>query len=470
MIAKRPQIQLENPAEAVQLDLNLARKYAVPGPRYTSYPTALQFSDAIEAGKLIDDAGATDGAANPISLYIHLPFCETACWFCGCTKVITKDRSSADRYLDYLEKEIAFTAERIQPNQPVVQLHFGGGTPTFLSPDQLRRLGVMLHRFFRFAPDCEAGVEIDPRRLTREHIVALREIGCNRASLGVQDNNPAVQEAINRIQPPELTKKAISWLRDEGFGSINIDLIYGLPLQTVASFDQTLADVLELEPDRFAIFSYAHVPWIKPAQKIFDKRGNLPDAESKLAILDRVVETLTSREYCYIGMDHFSRLGDELELAQANGTLQRNFQGYSTKGGTNIVAFGMSAISQSPRAYRQNEKELPAYYAALDEGRLPTARGYFLTGDDQIRRETIMRLMCDLRIDFNEMSEKLGVDFREYFSAELSRMEPFVADDLLRTTGESIVVTGKGRFFIRNIAMTFDAYLKNQENRFSKTV
>ncbi len=455
------------------MDLELARKYAVPGPRYTSYPTALHFSEDVPAAKLIEDAGLDGASRKPISLYLHLPFCETACWFCGCTKVVTKDRGAADRYLDYLEKEISLTAASLDGERPVTQLHFGGGTPTFLSPEQLRRLGSILHKSFRFDADCEASVEIDPRRLTRDHIVALHEMGCNRASLGVQDNDPAVQEAINRIQPAELTVRAVSWLREEGFRSINIDLIYGLPLQTAESFGRTLREVLELDPDRFAVFSYAHVPWIKPAQKIFDKRRSLPDAERKLALLNLVVETLTGQGYDYIGMDHFARAGDELATARANGTLQRNFQGYSTKGGTDILAFGMSAISQSPRAYRQNEKELPAYYAALDADRLPVARGYFLTPDDEIRRETIMRLMCDLKLDLPAMSERLGIDFRDYFSSALKHLKPLADDGLVRIARDAVAITEKGRFFIRNIAMVFDAYLqqqRQQEGRYSRTV
>jgi oxygen-independent coproporphyrinogen III oxidase len=469
MVSIRPPFS-PGAARTSALDLDLVRKYAVPGPRYTSYPTALQFTDEVPAPRLLADLKKDRTNTAPLSLYLHLPFCESSCWFCGCTKVITRDRSSADRYLDYLEKEISLTAELLNPNRQVVQMHFGGGTPTFLTPKQIRRLGAIVHRYFRFVADAECGVEIDPRRLAREHIEALHDIGCNRASLGVQDNNPVVQEAVNRIQPFEQTEQAVRWLRTEGFVSINVDLIYGLPFQTPASFSDTLDEVCGLEPDRFAVFNYAHVPWIKPAQKILDRSGALPDAEAKLALLETITSALTDRGYLYIGMDHFARPNDELAEAQRNGTLQRNFQGYSTKSGCDILGFGMSAISQTANAYRQNEKELPEYYAALDTGKLPVSKGYILNPDDQIRRETIMRLMCDLRLSFAPLSQRLGIDLRSYFASELDSMDAFVEDRLVEITADELRVTQKGRYLIRNIAMKFDAYLTAQTSRFSKTV
>lgn len=451
-------------------DRHLIRKYNVPGPRYTSYPTAPHFTEAIDPAILLKDLH--DGPpGRDLSLYIHLPFCETLCWFCGCTKVITRDRSSADRYLDYLEREIRLTAPLIHPGREVVQVHFGGGTPTFLTPEQLGRLGSMLYEAFRFHPNCEFGVEIDPRRLSLEHIQALRAIGCNRASLGVQDNNAKVQEAINRIQPFELTAQAIEWLRGERFQSINIDLIYGLPLQTVDSFAKTIDEVVQLRPERFAIFSYAHVPWIKPAQRIFDTKRVLPDDETKLSILELTVERLTGRGYTYIGMDHFALETDELARAQRTGTLQRNFQGYSTKSGADICALGMSSISQTPDSYRQNAKELPAYYAALDDGRIPAAKGYRLTEDDKIRRSTIMRLMCDGRLLFEPLSRELGILFPEYFAKEIERLEPLKEDGLVDLAAGAVTVTPAGRFLLRNIAMIFDAFIQEGgTRRFSRTV
>src|SRR5258707_14730275 len=308
----------------------------------------------------------------------------------------------------------------LKPRRKVVQLHWGGGSPTFLAPDEIRRLGELIRSHFAFSDDLEAGVEIDPRRLTREHVVALREAGFNRASFGVQDFDPTVQQAVHRIQPRDMTAQALGWARELGFGSVNFDLIYGLPHQTVESFNRTLDEVLELKPDRLAVFSYAHVPWVKPAQKILEQKI-LPTAEVKLQLLKNVIERLTeNNRYVYIGMDHFARPDDELTVAQRNKTLQRNFQGYSTRGNADIYSFGMSAISQIPDAYWQNEKELPKYYAALDENKLPLSRGYFLTDDDKIRRETIMRVMCDFSLDYAAMSKNLGVDFNKYFTNEIA--------------------------------------------------
>ena len=315
-----------------------------------------------------------------------------------------------------------------------MQLHFGGGSPTFLRPDEIRRLGEIIHKHFTFSPDIEAGVEVDPRRLTRDHMAALREIGFNRASMGVQDFNPQVQEAIHRIQPREMTQQAMDWMRELGFGSINLDLIYGLPHQTPASFNETLNTVLEMKPDRLAVFSYAHVPWIKPSQKILEQKI-LPAPETKLQVLKLVIEKLTANgQYVYIGMDHFARPNDELAVAQRNKQLQRNFQGYSTRAGSDIYAFGMSSISQIPDAYWQNEKELPKWQAAVDAGRVPLRRAYFLTDEDKIRRETIMRVMCDLSLDYAAMSQKLGINFAEHFASELASLAPLEADGLVKRT------------------------------------
>jgi oxygen-independent coproporphyrinogen-3 oxidase len=352
-----------------------------------------------------------------------------------------------------------------------VQLHFGGGSPTFLRPDEIRRLGEIIHKRFEFASDIEASVEVDPRRLTRDHVVALAEIGFNRASMGVQDFNPEVQEAVHRIQPVEMTQQALDWMRELGFRSINLDLIYGLPHQTVPSFDHTLDTVLKMQPDRLAVFSYAHVPWIKPAQKILVHKV-LPTADVKLQILKTVIERLTeSDRYVYIGMDHFAKRDDELAVAQRNKQLQRNFQGYSTRAGSDIYAFGMSSISQIPDAYWQNEKELPPWQAAVDAGKVPLHKAYFLTPEDHIRRETIMRVMCDLSLDYAAMSAKLGVNFAEHFATELASLAPFEADGLVTRTERGIEVTESGRLFIRNIAMSFDNTLAPiGERRHSRTI
>lgn len=456
----------------LHVDLDLIQKYNVPGPRYTSYPPATKFTEGFGEAEARQELSAPEASARDLSLYFHIPFCETLCWFCGCTTVITLNHQQGRGYIDYLDREMALATPLLNPDRKVAQLHWGGGSPTFLSPDEIRTLGASIRRRFQFAPDLEASVEIDPRRLSREHVLALAECGFNRASLGVQDFDPKVQEAVHRIQPRDLTAEVIGWIRDAGFRSINLDLIYGLPHQTVDSFRHTLDQILELAPDRLAIFNYAHVPWLKPSQKIFDKRLSLPSPETKLHLLKLVIETLTNQAgYVYIGMDHFARPTDELARAQATRTLQRNFQGYSTRGGTDICAFGMSAISQSANAYWQNEKELKAYYAAVDAGRLPVVRGYRLTADDHVRRAAIMELMCNLGLNFSALSQRLDIPFADYFASELDGLADMEADGLVQRTEEGIEITDLGRLLVRNIAMRFDAYLpRSAEPRFSKTI
>jgi oxygen-independent coproporphyrinogen-3 oxidase len=455
----------------LNVDLGLVEKYNVAGPRYTSYPPATRFTGVPwnDIAAVID---ANNRTARDLSLYFHIPFCETLCWFCGCTTVVTLNHEKGGAYVDYLGREVAGMAPRLNPDRKVVQLHFGGGSPTFLRPDEIRRLGAIIQKHFTFSDDIEASVEVDPRRLTREHLAALREIGFNRASMGVQDFNPAVQESVHRIQPREMTQQAVDWMRELGYGSINLDLIYGLPHQTVASFTETLDTVLEMKPDRLAVFSYAHVPWIKPAQKILEQQRHLPAAETKLQLLKLVIEKLTANDrYVYIGMDHFARPDDELAVAQRHKRLQRNFQGYSTRAGSDIYAFGMSSISQIPEAYWQNEKELPKYREAVEAGRVPLQRGYFLTDEDRIRRDTIMRVMCDLSLDFEAMSRKLGIHFEEHFAGELAALAPFEADGLVRRSAGGLEVTDTGRLFIRNIAMCFDNTLAPMgERKHSRTI
>jgi len=455
----------------LKVDLNLVQKYNVAGPRYTSYPPATKFTDALTWPELAEKIIENNKTERDLSLYFHIPFCETLCWFCGCTTVITLNHSQGQTYLNYLEKEVAQMATLINPRRKVVQLHFGGGSPTFLAPDEIRRLGGIIHKHFKFSPNIEAGVEIDPRRLTRDHVVALKEIGFNRASLGVQDFDPAVQEAVHRIQPREMTQQTIDWLREMDFASINLDLIYGLPHQTVESFNRTLDIVLAMQPDRLAVFSYAHVPWVKPAQKILEQKI-LPPPETKLQLLKNVIERLTENDrYTYIGMDHFARAKDELVLAQRNKTLQRNFQGYSTHANADIYAFGMSAISQIPDAYWQNEKDLLKYYAALDAGKVPLTRGYVVSDEDKIRRDTIMRVMCDLGLDYAAMSNRLGINFASYFEREIESLAGFEADGLVRRSESGLEVTDTGRLFIRNIAMCFDNTLAPAgERKHSRTI
>jgi oxygen-independent coproporphyrinogen-3 oxidase len=453
------------------VDLDLVKKYNVAGPRYTSYPPATKFSEALKWPELAERILENNRTERDLSLYFHIPFCETLCWYCGCTTVITLNHNQGSTYLDYLEKEVSQMGTLLNPRRKAVQLHWGGGSPTFLSPDEIRRLGDIIHKHFTFADGYEAGVEIDPRRLTRDHIAALREIGFNRASLGVQDFDPKVQEAVHRIQPREMTEQVLGWVRELGFASINFDLIYGLPHQTVESFNRTLDTVLSLQPDRLAVFSYAHVPWVKPAQKILEQKV-LPPPEVKLELLKMVIERLTeNNRYVYIGMDHFARPGDELAVAQSRKELQRNFQGYSTRAGADIYAFGMSSISQIPEAYWQNEKDLVKYYAALDRQQVPVVRGYLVSDEDKLRRDTIMRVMCDLSLDYTAMSQRLGVDFKSHFEREIDSLAAFETDGLVRRSSGGLEVTDTGRLFIRNIAMSFDNTLAPVgERKHSRTI
>jgi oxygen-independent coproporphyrinogen-3 oxidase len=462
------------PETGPDLDLDLLRKYDRPAPRYTSYPTAPLFSPQVAAKSLLDSLLAEGAdASRPASLYFHLPFCETRCWFCGCTTVITKKHDAANGYLDDLERELDLLRPWLNPAQPVTQLHFGGGSPTFLTPSQIHRLGNIIRARHHLAADAECSVEIDPRRLTPEQALAYHDLGCRRASLGVQDTNPRVQLAINRFQPLEQTRTAFQLLRDTGYQSVSVDLIYGLPYQTADSFARTLDDVLALNPDRFAIFSYAHVPWIKPAQRILERDHALPGPEEKLQLFALALRKLTAAGYVHIGMDHFARADDELTRALRAGTLQRNFQGYSTRAGASIHAFGMSSISQTGRTYRQNLKELPAYRDALASGRLPIERGLILSDEDLRRRRIIMGLMCERRLDFATLSAEFGFDFAATYAAELASLDDLVADGLVCRTPRGVELTPSGVLLVRIVAARFDAYLAREaspQTRFSRAL
>lgn len=451
---------------SVRLDRALVQKYLKPGPRYTSYPTALQFADVEDPTALLSACSKSD---EPISLYFHLPYCESLCWFCACAKEITTATTKADRYLDYIEKELDLFLPHLREHRSVGQIHYGGGSPSFLTAPQIERLGKLWSDRFELMEDAELSVEIDPRTLSEEKVHAFYKTGFRRASFGVQDIHPAVQEAVHRIQPSSMNKQAIGWLREVGFESINVDLIYGLPLQTVNSFVDTIDEVLTYEPDRLAIFSYAHVPWVAPAQKILEK-ASLPDAETKLSILEMIIERLTVSDYRYIGMDHFARPDDELSIAQQKGTLHRNFQGYSTRAGLSLAGFGMSSISQTCGTFRQNAKALADYEKALDAGKLPLERGYHLTMEDQIRRSVIMEIMCHGELKYAELSKRLGIDFKEHFADEIASLDEMERDGLLQRSDAGLTVLGPGWILIRNIAMQFDAYLRPTEKRHAQTI
>ncbi len=456
------------------IDLSLLKKYDRPGPRYTSYPTAPLFSPnftAIDYREALTASGQS-GSARDLSLYFHFPFCDTLCYFCGCTMLVTRDRNRINEYLVYLKKEIDMVAERFSSDRKVVQLHWGGGTPTHLTPPEILDIALYIRSRFTIADDAEKSVEIDPRELTRAHMEALAEGGFNRMSMGVQDLNEKVQVAVNRIQPEEMSRQVLDWARELGFHSVNIDLIYGLPFQTRETFRETIGRILPFDPDRFAVFNYAHVPWLKPHMKLIQDE-DLPSPEQKLDILKMTIETLTANGYDYIGMDHFAKPTDELALAQKEKTLYRNFQGYSTRSGADLIGFGMSAIGHFNGIYAQNLKNLPEYYHALDRNEFATHVGYRMTEDDMIRKHVIMRLMCDLELDIPSVEEKFHIDFRKYFSGSLYGLQPMVEDGLVEIDDHSIRIIGAGRLLLRNIAMPFDAYLDSMSKTkpiFSRTV
>lgn len=452
---------------------SLIAKYNVPGPRYTSYPTALHFTDRFRRDEFAQWFEQRSLEPKKISLYFHIPFCFSLCWYCGCTKIITRDQDRGDAYLDYLDKEASLISKSLHPDSTSGQVHFGGGTPTFLNPAQIKRLGDIIHRYFKLSDSAEFSVEIDPRRVTEDHIGALENIGMNRASLGVQDTNEDVQKAIHRIQPLKTTAEVTGWLRNAGVNGINFDLIYGLPKQTPATFAQTLADVSELRPDRYAIYSYAHIPSVMPAQKLLNE-DDFPSTEEKLDMLVYAIEHLPENGYRYIGMDHFALDSDELSRALDEGTLHRNFQGYSTKAELEMVALGMSGISQGKDLYYQNEKDLAKYYKALDDGRLPVAKVLKLNPEDQVRKRMIMDIMCRGKLNYESYAGAAGVDIFEIIRQKEDRIRELAEDGLLIRTNEGIQVTERGRLFLRNAAMVFDGYIEEHtfQNRraFSKTV
>jgi oxygen-independent coproporphyrinogen III oxidase len=458
----------------LQVDVGLLKKYDRPGPRYTSYPTAPLFNESFSADdyrRAIVDTNRPDSQSD-LSLYFHFPFCDTLCYFCGCTMMVTRDRSRIEEYLKYLKKEIDLVAPLIAPERRVTQLHWGGGTPTHLTPDQLGDIAEYIRRSFRIDPNAEMSVEIDPRELTQSHLEVLRRAGFNRLSMGVQDFAPKVQESVNRIQSRELVSAVYQWAVDLKFESINFDLIYGLPFQTLASFKETVHETLKFKPDRIAVFNYAHVPWLKPHQKLVHPE-DLPTPDQKLQILKMTIEELTSHGYVYIGMDHFAKPQDELSRAQKEKSLYRNFQGYSTKSGADLYGFGMSSISHFGEIYAQNFKTLQEYYAALDKGRLATHVGYRMTEDDRIRKHVIIRLMCDLELEKKDVEQRFGIRFDEYFEGALIQLQQFADDNLVDILPGTIKIKGSGRLLLRNIAMCFDAYLEKMQKEkpiFSRTV
>jgi oxygen-independent coproporphyrinogen-3 oxidase len=457
----------------IEFSEELIRRFDKLGPRYTSYPTADRFHTEFSENSYISylEQRASDTRKNPpLSIYIHVPFCESLCYFCACNKIITKDHSRTTEYLRYLAKEMALVVAKIGPDRRTAQLHFGGGTPTFLNPDELRELMALIRSHFEILPDAELGIEIDPRTVSDDTLALLAELGFNRTSFGVQDFDPAVQQAVNRIQPYEMVEKAVTASRKAGFESINADLIYGLPKQSMGSFNRTLDQVIELSPDRIALYNYAHLPSRFKAQRQIIE-SELPSAEERLQIFLMSVRRLLDAGYIYIGLDHFSKPEDELNKARLDKSLHRNFQGYTTRADCDLIGFGVSAIGKVGHSYSQSVRTIKAYYEHLDADQLPIEKGFSLTADDVLRRQVIMELMCSGPVDFAAINDAHGIDFLTYFSDELAQLQQYQDAELIQVDQNSIVVTAKGRMFVRAVGMVFDKYLAQQTGaKYSKLI
>jgi oxygen-independent coproporphyrinogen-3 oxidase len=455
------------------IDFDKFVKYSKAGPRYTSYPTAVEFDEKFTEIDFLKNIELSNQKNRPMSLYFHLPFCRSACYFCGCNVVFTSKDDKKTRYIEYLKKELAILSKYLNMNREVAQLHFGGGTPTFFNADELREIIALIRSYFtNFQKDAEISCEIDPRFLNEEQMKALADGGFNRISFGVQDFDEKVQAAVHRMQSFELTKNAVDLARKYGIESINMDLIYGLPYQSLETFKETLKKSVQLDVDRFAVFNYAHVPWLKKTMRKIDET-TLPHPSEKLAILKFTIDYMNEMGYKMIGMDHFAKPTDELFLAIEKGELNRNFQGYTTKGGADLIGVGLTSISELDGSYSQNYKEMDRYEAMIDAGKLPTHRGIALTQDDQIRKRAIMDLMGGFRLNFASLDKEFDINSKEYFKDALSKLGEFEADDLLKITDAAIEVSPTGRMVVRNIAMAFDAYLSADDankNKFSKTV
>ncbi len=455
----------------VSFDPDLIRKYDRLGPRYTSYPTADRFTEAFTADDLVDALFNRQTAGAPLSLYVHLPFCDTVCYYCACNKVLTKDHSRSAKYIRYLGKEVAILSALVSPESPVKQLHWGGGTPTFLSADEMRLLMRVLHENFSFDEDAELAIEIDPRKASHATVGLLAELGFNRMSVGVQDFDSDVQRAVNRLQSEAETLIVMDAARANGFRSINVDLIYGLPRQTVPGFCRTLDQVIGAAPERIALYSYAHVPHLfKPQRQISE--AELPTSDAKLALLELAIDKLTAAGYVYIGMDHFAKPHDELAVAQRQGKLHRNFQGYSTNADCDLLSIGISAIGKTGTTYSQNLRTLDEYYGRLDADALPCFRGWRLSADDLLRRDVIHALMSHFTVSFERVEAVHAIAFNEYFTAELKELEHLVDDGLIEIASDTIIVTRRGRLLVRSIAMIFDRHLRLQREqaRYSRLI
>jgi len=459
-------------------DLAMIRKYDKAGPRYTSYPTAPMFHDGVGHRAYAETLKSAARADAPLSLYIHVPFCNTVCYYCGCNKIVTKQYERAEPYLELLMREIDMVADQMADakgdcKRPVTQLHFGGGTPTFLNDDQIRRLMDKLRSRFHFVPvpEGEFSIEIDPRECSENTVKTLQEVGLNRMSMGVQDFDPVVQKAVNRIQSKEETLRVLNEARQHGFESMNIDLMYGLPHQTVDTFDQTLNTIIDFSPDRIALFNYAHLPHMFMPQRRIDEEA-IPTPQEKLNILEHSINKLLDAGYVFIGMDHFARPDDELTIAQREGKLYRNFQGYSTQADCDLIGLGVTSIGYVGGGFFQNRKEMDTYAEAIERGEFPVFRGYQLSDEDQLRRQVIMRLMCDFSLEFASFEQQFGISFKDHFADGLEDLKDMVKDGLVELREDGLTVLPAGRLLIRNVAMVFDEYLrkKSEQTSFSKVI
>ena len=457
----------------VCFDTDLIVRYGGRGPRYTSYPTALQFDESLSSDDYRDKAAESNASDVPLSLYVHIPFCHTLCYYCGCNKIVTRNEARVERYMEMLYREIEMQSKLFDRSRKVEQLHFGGGTPTYLDNEQLSELLDKLRAAFNFddSDDREFSIEVDPRTVDAEGIRHLAKLGFNRLSLGIQDFEPAVQEAVNRAQSPEEVQGLVDSAVEAGFGSISFDLIYGLPHQTVESFNRTLDIVIDMKPDRLAVYNYAHLPQRFKGQRMINA-DDIPAPEVKLELLRHTIEKLCAAGYVYIGMDHFALPDDELVQARIDGTLQRNFQGYSTHRQCDLVSLGVSGISSIGNMFAQNAITTMEYEAIIESGELPIKKGILVDDDDLKRAAVIQALMCYDSLSFDDFGEEHGIDFRNYFADEIKRLEPLVEDDLIELDSAGVAITQKGRLLLRSIAMVFDRHIDQAENdnRFSKAI
>ena len=446
-------------------DKDLIHRYNHSGPRYTSYPTAVQFDSSFDIQKYHQNAQTSASSIKPLSLYFHIPFCSHVCYYCACNKIVTKHRDRSNIYLEYLFREIEMQSALYSHEQRVEQLHFGGGTPTFLSREQITDLMGHISQHFQLthSDTADYSIELDPREVDWPMMSTLRDLGFNRISMGVQDLNPIVQKAVNRVQPASMIQSVLDASRAMAFRSVHMDLIYGLPFQTTNSFMETIERVIDMTPDRLSLFNYAHLPHrFKPQRRINDH--DLPAPEMKLEILQQATEKLLDQGYIYIGMDHFALPDDELAIAQEEGTLHRNFQGYTTHSHCDLIGMGVSSISQVGDTYIQNSTDEAQYYSMINEKQLPMVRGLKMTNDDKVRQAVITQLICHFKLRFSDIEEQFGIQFRDYFRDELARLEPMMADGLVSLSSDDILeVLPKGKLLIRNICMQFDHYLNQPE-------